>query len=492
MPQALAGALVFVCSAAVLVLEILAGRMLAPYVGVSLETYTGIIGVVLAGISLGTWAGGRLADRVSPRRTLGPLVILGGGLALVAVPVVRLVGEASEGGGRNATIVLLSFVGFFAPAAVLSAVTPTVVKLQLHDLGETGRVVGRLSALGTAGAIVGTFATGFVLIAAWPTRGIVLVLGAILVVLGAALWLWLRRRPDPVPIAFLGLAIVAGLLALSGAGASPCQWESAYFCGRVERDAVNPSGRLLILDTVMHSYVDLRDPKHLEFSYTRAIRDVVDGVRRPPAPLRALHVGGGGFTMPRYLRATRPGTRSLVLEIDAELVRQARRRLGLVTGPDLEVRVGDARLGVQRQPDAAYDVVVGDAFGGLSVPWHLTTREFVEDVRRVLRPGGVYVLNVIDFPPNGFARAEVATLRAVFPHVAVVAPGFELSAFSAGNFVLVGSRRPLPLRAIRRRIEANGDGIAIASGGALRRFQRGADVLTDDHAPVDQLITIPD
>src|SRR5688572_15571263 len=151
-----AGALVFFTSAAVLVLEILAGRLLAPYVGVTLETYTGIIGVVLAGISLGTWYGGRLADRVDPRRTLGPLLMFGGAAALFTLPAIRIFGSVLQGAGPVA-VVLLSLVGFFVPAAILSAVSPTVVKLQLHDLGETGSVVGRLSALGTAGAIVGTF-----------------------------------------------------------------------------------------------------------------------------------------------------------------------------------------------------------------------------------------------------------------------------------------------------------------------------------------------
>jgi MFS family permease len=123
-----AGALVFFTSAAVLVLEILAGRMLAPYVGVTLETYTGIIGTVLAGIALGTWWGGRLADRVDPRRMLGPLLVLGGALAVLAVPAVRLFGSLQLGGGAVG-ILSLTLVGFFAPAAVLSAVGPTVVKL---------------------------------------------------------------------------------------------------------------------------------------------------------------------------------------------------------------------------------------------------------------------------------------------------------------------------------------------------------------------------
>ena len=488
MPQALAGALVFLTSAAVLVLEILAGRMLAPYVGISLETYTGIIGVVLAGIALGTWAGGRMADRLNPRNMLGPLLILGGALAMLSVPIVNGVGEASQGSGRNATIVLLSLVGFFAPAAVLSAVTPTVVKLQLRDLDRTGRVVGRLSALGTAGAIVGTFATGFLLIAAFPVRPIVLAVGGVLVAAGIGLWLWLGRRSDPLPASLLCLSALALVTGISGPG-SPCQWESAYACGRVEADPARASGRTLWLDTLRHGYVDLADPTYLEFSYTRTIRDVVDGYRRPPARLDALHVGGGGFTMPRYLAATRPGTRSLVLEIDGELVRQARGRLGLVTGRGLRVRVEDARPGVRRLPDDAYDVVVGDAFAGLSVPWHLTTREFAEEVRRVLRPGGVYVINVIDYPPLDFARAELATLREVFPHTTVVAAPWDLDRRTGGNVILVASDRPVPYAAIRRRIAVEGSADEVAGVRRRDAFVGDAEVLSDDHAPVDQLLT---
>jgi MFS family permease len=490
MPPIVAGALVFIASAAVLVLEILAVRMMAPYVGISLETYTGVIGIVLAGISLGTWAGGRLADRIEPRRSLGPIMILGGALALLAVPLVRAVGDATEGSGRNATIVMLAVVGFFAPAAVLSAVTPTVVKMQLRDLGETGRVVGRLSSLATAGAIAGTFVTGFLLIAALPTRPIVLGVGGVLVILGAALWLWVGRRRDPLAAGVLSLAVAAAVIALSG-GPGPCQWESAYFCGRVEQDPLRPSGRYLILDTLYHSYVDLKDPRYLDFSYARAIRGAVDGRYPGRAALETLHVGGGGFTLSRYFPAARPGSTSLVLEIDAELVRQARRRLGLVTGPSLQVRVGDARLGVRRLPDHGYDLVVGDAFGSLSVPWHLATREFAREVQRVLRPGGIYTLNMIDHPPLGFARAEAATLVDVFGHVALIALPDQVDGVSGGNLVLVASDRPLPVAAVRRRVALSGEGFEeVAVGARLDGFVDGAEVLTDDHAPVDQLITV--
>src|SRR5262249_50101326 len=143
MPALVAAALVFFTSGCVLVLEILAARLLAPYVGISLETYTSVIGVVLAAIAAGAWIGGRLADRLGPRRLVGPTVALGGLLAVFTVPIVRALGNASSSGGGRVLTVTLTVAGFFPAALVLSAVHPMVVKLQLRDLHRTGRVVGR-------------------------------------------------------------------------------------------------------------------------------------------------------------------------------------------------------------------------------------------------------------------------------------------------------------------------------------------------------------
>ncbi|MEX2324525.1 MAG: fused MFS/spermidine synthase, partial [Nitriliruptoraceae bacterium] len=145
MPRFVAAALVFVSSAAVLVLEILAARLLAPYVGVTHEVYTAIIGVILGGIALGSWWGGKAADRVDPRTLLGPLIAIGGILSFFTIPVVDALGAGLRGAGPAATVII-TFVTFFAPAAVLTAVTPAVIKIQLASLDETGRVVGRLSA----------------------------------------------------------------------------------------------------------------------------------------------------------------------------------------------------------------------------------------------------------------------------------------------------------------------------------------------------------
>jgi spermidine synthase len=488
MPRFAAGLLVFCTSAAVLVLEILAGRLLAPYVGVSLETYTGIIGTVLAGISLGTWLGGQAADRVHPRKSLGLLLILGGALALCTIPAIRMFGSAQLGSGPGA-IVMLALVGFFGPATVLSAVSPTVVKLQLADLDETGRVVGRLSALGTAGAIFGTFATGFVLVTAIPTTSIVIGLGALLVGAGVLLWAWLGRAYGAqLPGGVLMLAALSGGLAVLLP--SPCQFESPYFCARVEPDPIRETGRTLWLDRLRHSYVDLADPTHLEFTYAQTMGDVVAAVAPEGEPIEALHIGGGGFTLPRYIAAVRQGSFSRVLELDPTILRVARTELGLQTGPDLQVRIGDARLSLADEPSDRYDLVIGDAFGGQAVPWHLTTVEFIEHIKRAMTPEGVYALNLIDFPPLGFARAETATLRQQFDYVAVIAPASRIQKATGGNFVLIASDAPLDIEEIQRRNRARGDTDVVAfRDAALDAFVAGAPVLTDDYAPVDQLLT---
>jgi SAM-dependent methyltransferase len=486
-----AAAVVFGASGAVLVLEILAVRMLAPYVGLTLETYTTIIGVVLAGIALGSWLGGRLADAVAPQLLLGPLLVLGGLLAMLTVPAVRLFGEAA-GDDQRSGAVLVGLLSFLPPAAVLSAVTPATAKLQLGDLGQTGAVVGRLSAWATAGALTGTFATGFVLVPIVPTRASVVAVAAALVLAGVALGVrlegWRRARA--------AVALAAGLVLAGGGVAvgSRCDAESAYFCAEVVRDEARPSGRVLVLDGLRHSYVDLADPRHLEFAYVRRIGDVADVLRPPGAPLEGVFLGGGGFTLPRYLLATRPGSRATVLEIDQRLVELARERLGLSSSPALRVRVGDARISLRAVPTRSADLVVGDAFGGLAVPWHLATQEFLADVRRVLRPDGVYALNLIDLGPLRLARAEAATLLRVFPDAALVAAPSADGGPQGGNLVFLASRRTLPLAAVRARLGARGgeQRAVVLDRAALARFAGSAQPLSDDSAPADQLLTPPD
>jgi hypothetical protein len=479
LPSRLAAAVVFLASGAVLVLEIVGLRLVGPYVGVTLQTSSAVIGVALAAIAYGAWSGGWLADRLDPRRLIGPALVLAGVTTAATLPLVRWAGELLRGTAA-ANVLLLALLALFVPAALLSAVTPLVIKLQLADLRETGRVVGRLSSIGTLGAITATLLTGFVLVAALPTSAIVLVLAGSLAVVGGALSLrygqWLSRR-GRAALVVLGLG-AAGLAVLAP---TPCDVETAYHCARVTVDPARPGGRVLWLNSARHSYVDLQDPEHLEYAYTQWI--AAAATLRPPGDV--LHLGGGGFTLPRYLAAKGWARDQLVLELDPELVALDRRRMGLVTGPSLRVRTGDGRALLAAEPGGSRDVLIGDAFGHLVVPWHLATRELVADVRRVLRPDGLYAQNVIDGPARRFARAQTATVAAVFRYVLIVAPAAALDGRQRSNFVILASDAPIDVAAVGGSVAASVTPAEVRDG---RAFAGAARVLTDDHAPVDQLL----
>ncbi len=477
--QRLAITLAFGSSAAVMVLELVSLRLVAPYIGLTLETNTAVIGVALAAIATGAALGGRFADMVPPSRTLGPLILFAGALVMLILPVVRWTGEALREDASNYVFLVLA-VTLFAPAALLAAVTPMVTKLRLASLAQTGTVVGRLSAYATVGGIVGTVLTGFVFVAKTPISTIVLSLGGLLVLAGAALTVVLRgARAAVKPVA---LALIGATLTL--VAPRPCEVETAYHCARVVADPNREGGRTLYLDQLRHSYVDLNDPTYLEFDYIKNFAAAINGSWPAKQPLDALHVGGGGLTMPRYLTATRPDTKNQVYEIDGAVVELDKKELGVRTGPDLSVTVRDGRLGVRDEATDSKDLVIMDAFSGLSVPWHLTTRELVADVKRVLRPDGVYLVNVIDHGKALFAKAEVKTLQAEFAHVAVIAPTDEFAGRTGGNFVLVAADRPIDLSAIEAGV---GPGMEVRD--QLTDFVGDAPVLTDDYAPVDQLLT---
>jgi spermidine synthase len=259
--------------------------------------------------------------------------------------------------------------------------------------------------------------------------------------------------------------------------------QSSYYCISVVVDADDPSGRVLVLDDLRHSYVDLDDPTHLEFWYVRQIIGAIDALA-PSGPLDVVALGGGALTVPRYLDETRPGSSQAVLEIDPALPDVVRDDFGVDTDR-FEIVIGDGRLSMRDREAESADVVVGDAFGGRAVPWHLATEEFMADIARVLRPGGLYVANIIDGPAQSFLRAEAATIRSALPFVAVM-PGEALTEGLSGNAVVVASDQPFDAAAWdRARIDRNDPGSLVTD---VDTYLDGALVLTDDFAPVDQLV----
>ena len=260
-------------------------------------------------------------------------------------------------------------------------------------------------------------------------------------------------------------------------------------------DLSRPASWLLFLDGIPQSQVDLDDPGYLEFEYVRRIGHVVDLAFPAAEPLRALHLGGGAMTLPRYIAHTRPGSAQLVAELDARLTELIRRHLPLpgrrggtgATGHGpvgrIRVRAADAREVLESVPAASYDLVISDVFAGARTPFHLTTAECAAAVARALAPGGVYVANVADGPPLEQVRAAVATVRSVFRQTCMIAEAGVLRGRRLGNLVIAAGERPLPCGEMRRAAACDPFPARVLEGAELIRFASGASVVTDSTGP---------
>ena len=294
--------LAFISSACTLVIELIAGRILAPYIGVSLYTWTSIIGVVLAGMSLGNYLGGRIADHFASWRTVG-IVFLAASITSLGILVsTEAIVAASLGLSLLPRIVLYTAVIFIPPSIVLGMVSPLVVKLALANLECTGNTVGTIYAFSTAGSIVGTFLTGFWLISWLGTRHIVWVVAGVLLLTGVAV----NRFHRPRRVALVAPVLVLAVFGAVGVGWSegryrePCDVESNYYCIRIlESFEQGRPARTLMLDHLIHSYTVPDDPTALGYGYEQAYADLTRMHATGRSQMRALFIGGGGYTFPR-------------------------------------------------------------------------------------------------------------------------------------------------------------------------------------------------
>jgi spermidine synthase len=474
-----------------MVLELVAGRIIAPYVGVSLYTWTTVIGVVLAGISLGNFLGGWLADRWASPRLVG-LVFMLGGLACFGILAVDGLGSTLPGNWPVVLQILaLTAALFLLPSLLLGGVSPVVAKLALQDLARTGSTVGRIYAAGAVGSIVGTFAAGYVLIAQFGTHTIVWGVAAILILMGLIFLLVGRGR---VLIVLFLLAAAGGTAWAAGQGwlRGPCNLETNYFCIRVqEQERDGETVRVLVLDRLVHSYSSLNDPTHLVYGYEQVYAQVTAQQARSKPDLRALFIGGGGYTFPRYMEAVYPQSELTVVEIDPGVTRTAYDALGLKRDTRIVSYNEDARLFMEKNPPQPYDLILGDAFNDYSVPYHLTTLEFNRRVRAWLAPEGLYMVNMIDGVRRDFLRAFVYTLQQTFRHVYVIP---SLSAWRNSpreTFVLIATDdSALDLSAM----PPSGKGESLVKNvlgeGEVRSLlaEGRAVLLTDQYAPVEQML----
>jgi spermidine synthase len=485
--------MVFLSSACIMVLELALGRVVAPHVGMSLYTWTVVISLVLAGITLGNYLGGRLADRWASARLLGGIFIVAGltSLGILVVDVVdrlaALVTTPPVDVPRIAGIAVYGIVMCLPPCIVLGMVSPVVAKIAVRDLNVAGRTIGRIYAAGAAGSIVGTFATGFLLISWLGTHVVVWTVGALLFSVGLVFLFGRRWLLSVLSLVFLigGSALVYGRSWLDG----PCTRETNYYCVKVrEEEKGGTPVRVLILDRLVHSYSSLDDPTKLVYGYEQSYAQVTAYQAARKEQIRALFVGGGAYTFPRYMEAVYPDSELDVIEIDPGVTEVAHDMLGLRRNTRVVTFNEDARVFLDREPNGSYDLIFGDAFNDYSVPYHLTTKEFNDRVRAWLTEDGIYVVNIIDGPWGYFVRAFTHTLRQTFRHVY---PAFSVSAWRESprvTIVILASDSPLDLDAFQAAAPKLAAKL-LAEHEVDALLAEGRTVtLTDRYAPVDQML----
>ncbi len=496
-------AVVFVSSFCIMVIELVASRLTAPVLGVSLYTWTSVIGVIMAGIALGNYTGGRLADRWASPWLLGLLFALAALFSLSILLLRDLIRDVTWPQWMPLMVRVLAHTAFvfFLPSAVLGCISPVIVRLSMTDVARSGTTVGRIYAWSTVGSIAGTFATGFFLISWFGTKTIIVGVAGVLTLMG--LWFitdapW---RQALLRAAIIILVIGGSLLGLRQADllASECLRETNYFCINVNTEYLDedriallgvddedpPIVHTLVLDRLVHSYTLPEHPGALIYGYERTYAQVIEPLAERKPDLRSFFIGGGGYTFPRYMEETYPESEIVVAEIDPGVTEIARLMLGLQGSERIEAYDQDARMLMASLEDGEpYDLIFGDAFNDFSVPYHLTTLEFTQLVDRLLADDGLYVANIVDGGGRGsFMRAFVRTQKAVFEHVAVIPTIASWRSAPRTTWVVVASQAPLELDHIT------------SPGAPLPQDELEAYlamepplILTDDYVPVDNLL----
>ena len=538
-----ASTVAFIASFCTLVIELVAGRIMAPYVGVSLYTWTSIIGVVLAGISLGAYLGGLLADRLPSYGTLGVLLALSGLSALTIAPLADVVGDGSflkelvtDAYGFEVSlmvrILVITTTVFFVPALILGMISPVVVKLTVKNLDKTGNVVGKIYAFSTLGSILGTFATGFFLIEWLGTRTILYGVAAVLMlsapIFGGVFAGSPNRRKVVAASLILLVIVLGGLITFRDLVARPLTLteydhdkgyyqdypesyrktiffkESDYYTIKVveEWDSYHHVPiRTLLLDHLVHSYTHPTDPLFLKYHYLKIYDELVAWQMEERPRDKFLFIGGGGYTLPRCFDTKYPDARIDVVEIDPWVTHVAEKFLGI---DKTKVRTFnmDARWYVMNCKEQ-YDFIFGDAFNDLSIPYHLTTKEFDEQLKRILKPDGLLMALVIDNVRAGlFLPCYIRTLQEVFPPdnvILITSSTGDPDEIEHDTCIVVASQKHIDLDSfdafLDRLAKEREDGVRysnVVSRERLARYLRERKVkpfvLTDDHVPVDNLV----
>lgn len=480
-------------SASSLVVEIVAGRMLAPYVGMSIYTWTTVIAVVLAGFSVGHWWGGRIAEREQEAALsytgwilmAAALTTAGAVLALqqLSAPALKMIHNPVL------EVVALTSAIFFLPSLFAGVPAPVLAQLAVDDKEQrSGRALGTMFAAGSIGAIFGTMLAGFFFIPALGSSLSLLVVTVAYTAAGLFLMLIVKNRLALISALTLG-ALAIGISALSAAQVSACSKESQYFCIRVLNVSSDPASpvKRMVLDHLSHG-TSARDAPRVMFSEFTAMLDGIARGRMAERQFTAFFIGGGSYSVPRAWvdRQTGPIT---VAEIDPEVTQTAIEDFWL-DATQIDIVDADARRTLQSTSNKKFDVIIGDAFSDIAVPVHLVTREFFDLVAIRLNDDGVFLMNVVDFSDGLHALAAIyRTLDTVFPVVEIWTRATEPKPGEQRTFVFVAGQRETRFSSIIVPAPNRTEFAALHPSFAENTLRSLGDfVLTDDYAPVDYLL----
>jgi tetratricopeptide (TPR) repeat protein/MFS family permease len=490
----------FIGGFCIMVIEIIAGRLIARYLGVSLYTWTSVIGVVLAGISLGNYIGGRIADRYQAKKALSILFILSSISCIIVPPLNNLIGNFPLLLRLSWPVRITIHIAliFFLPSCMLGMISPVVTKFALDQGFRTGRTIGNIYAWSMGGSILGTFITGFFLIAhlgstavVWTIAGILGVIGLLYGLKNIFSYVWIT--------AFVFLLVV---------NFSPFSWTEAIanhlFFKDLKEGVVyekdssyshisvfayrNPSGlREFMLDGLTHSRMNLKEPTNPKYiyGYHKVFVDIARVFSREKKDMKVLIMGGGGYVLPHYIRKYSPQSKIEIVEIDPEVTKAAIKAFGFSPNSHTKVYHLDARNYIEdliknKEKLKFYDLIYNDALVGLAIPYHLTTYEFAKKIAQLLRPNGVYAINLVDSKKSKkFLMAIVNTLQKVFPYIYVIQPK-KVEEFKSGydTFIIIAS-----LNKIKKSFFSEVSGKLVNNKKIMSKI-----ILTDDFSPVENLL----
>lgn len=483
--------IVFVCGAVVMVLEMTGSRILAPFLGTSIVVWTSLIGVILGSLSAGYWWGGRLADRNPSHRTLAGIILVAGfciaGIALSKSFVLDFV-QYRAGSVHLAAV--LGTVVLFAPSSVLlGMVSPYAVRLKMRALEESGRTVGNLYAISTVGSIVGTFLAGFFLIGFFGSTNIIIILSVVLAI--TSLLAYAGDRMVKISALSLFVLLLLGSQSYSG-----------YLAGLDFHDIDTQYNRILVYNTISmrtgkpmrvmvtgpegtQSGMFLDDHTELALRYTQFYPLAA---HFNPRMSKVLMLGGGGYSFPKFALRFYPRIEMDVVELDPGVTAVARRLFALRDDPRLRIHHEDARIFLNRA-SGSYDVILCDTFNShYSIPFHLSTVETVRRLFDLLADDGVVLVNTlsaIEGDRGRFLRAEVATIKAVFPQVFLFPVDSSTPPERWQNVMIVALKSP----GAPRLTSADPAIAELLRHRWTGPVKEDLPILTDDYAPVDRYVT---